>query len=107
MSPESSRPMSQAAATPTTHVGPGSVVLLPGLMLLVSAPLISGRLDQDHIRRAELERELSLYSTQAQRSDLEATLDQYPDGITRELRDILARQAMAADDRPLPGRGRY
>ena len=85
--------------------GPGNVVLLPGLLFLVSAPLLPGRPDDDSMRRSELERELALYSTPAQRRDLEATLDQYPDGITRELRDILARQATAACDSRFPGRG--
>jgi hypothetical protein len=45
---------------------------------------------------SELERELAAFSTAAQRRDLEATLDRYPDSITCELRNILARQAMAA-----------
>jgi hypothetical protein len=52
-------------------------------------------------RRSELERELAAYSTAAQRRDLEATLDRYPDDITYELRDILASQAMAASH-PVP-----
>jgi hypothetical protein len=56
----------------------------------------------DRTRHAELERELALYSTPAQRRDLEATLDRYPDSITHELRGILAGQAMAADDRRFP-----
>ena len=42
-------------------------------------------------RRRSLERELAGYSTPSQRRDLEATLDRYPDGVTQELRDILAR----------------
>jgi hypothetical protein len=87
--------------------GPGNVVLLPGLVLLVSAPLLPGRPDDDSMRRSELERELALYSTPAQRRDLEATLDQYPDGITHDLREILARQATAACDGRFPGRGQY
>jgi hypothetical protein len=86
------------------RAGPGSVVMLPGLMLLVTAPLLPGRPDADSVRRSELERELALYSTPAQRCDLEATLDQYPDGITHELRDILARQAMASGTMRFPGR---
>jgi hypothetical protein len=45
---------------------------------------------------SELERELAALSTAAQRRDLQATLDRYPDNITYELRNILARQAMAA-----------
>ena len=85
------------------RAGAGSVVMLPGLMFLVTAPLLPGRADADSVRRGELERELALYSTPAQRSDLEATLDQYPDGITHELRDILARQAMAASTSRFPG----
>ena len=74
------------------HGDPGLPFLLPGLMLLLSAPLIPGR----SRARAKLERELAAYSTPADRQDLEATLDQYPDGATRELREILASQAMAA-----------
>jgi hypothetical protein len=69
--------------------------LLPGLMLLLSAPLLPGSPE----RRSELERELAVYTTAAQRHDLEATLDRYPDDVTRELREILAGQATAADHR--------
>ena len=58
-------------------------------------------------RRSELERELAAYSTPAQRSDLEAILDRYPDSITYELRDILASQAMAADNHRFRAAGRY
>jgi cytochrome c553 len=61
-------------------------------MLLLSAPLIPGR----SRARAKLERELAAYSTPADRRDLEATLDQYSDDTTRELREILASQAPAA-----------
>jgi hypothetical protein len=81
---------------------PGSVVLLPGLLLLLTAPLLPGTGQAVRLRRTELERELAGYSTNAQRHDLEATLDQYPDDVTRELRDILAGQTTAA---PVPGRG--
>ena len=63
--------------------------------------------DADRKRRSELERELAAYSTPAQRCDLEATLDHYPDDITYELRDILASQAMAARHNPIPGAGQY
>jgi len=84
--------------------GAGGVFLLPGLLFLLSAPLIPASPDAD---RAELERELAGYSTPAQRRDLEAMLDQYPDGDTGELREILARQAMAGYGSPLPGGGRY
>jgi hypothetical protein len=58
-------------------------------------------------RRAKLERELAEYSTPAERRDLEATLDRYPDGVTHELRAILARQAMAAQNARFPAIGRY
>jgi len=65
------------------------LVLLPGLLLLLSAPLLPGTTGADRVRRSALERELAVYTTSAQRRDLEATLDQYPDDVTRELRDIL------------------
>jgi hypothetical protein len=87
--------------------GPGSVILLPGLMFLMSAPLFPARAKTDRIRRSELERELAEYSTRAQQRDLEATLDQYPDDVTRELRDILTSQDMAAYDNRFPAVGRY
>ena len=77
-------------------------VLLPGLMLLLSTPLLPGTSEA----RSELERELTGYTTSAQRHDLEATLDRYPDDVTRELRDILARQATAAAGPRIPGCGR-
>jgi hypothetical protein len=82
----------------------GSVLLLPGLLLLVSAPLLPG---SPSAERTELERELAGYSTNAQRHDLEAMLDRYPDDATREVREILAGQAMAARENRIPGVGRY
>jgi hypothetical protein len=72
--------------------GPGSIALLPGLMLLLSAPLLPGLSAEDREQYGELRRELAAYSTPAQRRDLEAMLDRYPDGTTRELRTILAGQ---------------
>jgi hypothetical protein len=86
--------------------GAGGAILLPGLMLLLSAPLMSGGSKADRMRRSELERELAGYSTHAQRRDLEAILDQYPDDVTCELRDILASQAMTTSDTRAPGMGR-
>jgi hypothetical protein len=83
-----------------------TVVLLPGLLLLLTAPLFpgSGQAGQ----HTELERELAGYWTTAQRQDLEATLDQYPDDVTREVREILAGQAAAAGyDQRVPGLSRY
>jgi hypothetical protein len=46
-------------------------------------------------RRAALERELAGYTTAAERCDIEAALDRHPDGVTHELRSILALQSMA------------
>ncbi len=83
--------------------GAAGIVLLPGLLFLLSAPLIPASPAADRARRRELECELAAYSTPAQRRDLEAILDRYPDGVTRELRDILARQAMAAGSDGIPG----
>ncbi len=57
-------------------------------------------------RRAALERELAGYSSPAARCDLQAAIDRYPDGVTHELRTILARQAMAADETQFPAIGR-
>jgi hypothetical protein len=85
--------------------GAGGMVLLPGLMLLVSAPLIQASTKADRRRRSKLERELAGYSTPAQRRDLEAALDRYPDGSTHEIRNILARQAMASGNHRIPGCG--
>jgi len=70
--------------------GPGGVLLLPGLLLLISAPFIEGNANADRKRRRKLQRELAGFSTPAQRCDLGATLDRYPDTVTHELRDILA-----------------
>jgi hypothetical protein len=84
------------------HGGLGSTFLLPGLMLLISAPLLPGR----SRARTKLERELAAYSTPAARRDLQATLDHYPDDTTRELREILASQALAAERGETPAFGR-
>ena len=82
----------------------GALLVVIGLMRL--ARMVQTRW-QVHERRRELERELAAYSTPAQRCDLSATFDRYPDSITYELRDILARQASAAFDNRLPAAGRY
>jgi hypothetical protein len=74
--------------------GPVSVVMIPGLLFLVVALLSPASPKPARTRRAELERELGAYSTPAERRDLEATLDLYPDSATDELRDILARQVV-------------
>jgi len=79
------------------------VIAVPGLWFFVYALLTPAGADAD---RAELERELAEYSTPAQRRDLEAIFDQYPDGVTHELRAILARQAPVARSNGIPGAGR-
>lgn len=87
--------------------GVWGVVALPGLWFLVYALLVPTSPDADRRRRTELERELAAYSTAAQRRDLEATLDRYPDDVTHELRDILfTTQAMTACGNGIPGAGR-
>lgn len=82
----------------------GSAMLLPGLMLLMAAPLVPGCPGAE---RTKLERELAGYCTDAQRLDLEATLDRYPDEATREVREILASQAAGAYDSRPRAVGRY
>ena len=82
---------------------PAGVILLPGLMFLLSAPLVPDFPEADRKRRAALSRELAAYSTPAQRRDLEATFDQYPDNVTYELRDILASQATVHCSSGIPG----
>jgi hypothetical protein len=86
--------------------GAWSMVLLPGLLLLLSIPLIPPSPDAGQKRRSELERELAVYATAAQQRDLEAIFDRYPDNVTCELRDILASQAIAAPQHGIPGAGR-
>jgi hypothetical protein len=82
---------------------PAGVVLLPGLLLVLGAPLMPDSPNADRRQRAELERELAGYSTPAERADLEALLNGYPDGITHEIRDILAGQVMATRSQRIPG----
>jgi hypothetical protein len=83
--------------------GPAGVLMLPGMMLLVLALLSPASPKTVRSRRSELERELGAYSTPAERRDLEAILDRYPDGDTHELRSILAAQVMAAGEDRIPG----
>jgi hypothetical protein len=71
---------------------PGSIALLPGMLLLLTAPLTPACPGPDRRRLGELRRELAVYSSPAERRDLEAVLDRYPDSDTRELRTILAAQ---------------
>src|SRR5260370_15564794 len=69
--------------------GAGSVLLLPGLLLLISAPLLPG---SPSAERTELERELAGYWTRAQPHDLGATLARYPDDATPQVTQIRARR---------------
>jgi hypothetical protein len=79
--------------------GPFSVLMLPGMVFLAAAAFTQTWPEEVRARRRALERELAAYSTPAQRRDLEASFDRYPDSVTRELRDILAGQEVAADRR--------
>ena len=83
------------------------LLMIPGLLSLWLALLTPGDNDADRERRAQLKRELATYSTPAQRRDLEAILDQYPDGVTCEMRDILASQAAASRSTGIPGARSY
>jgi hypothetical protein len=74
------------------HSGAWGAILLPGLLLLVYSVFVSAYPEE---ARQRLEQELAAYSTRAERGDLEAILDQYPDAVTRELRDILTRPSCA------------
>lgn len=88
--------------------GTGGLVFIPGVLLLLYAPLIEAEPDDEgRKRRSELRRELAGYATPAHRRDLEATLDRYPDGITYEIRDILAGLAVTARSSGIPGARRF
>jgi hypothetical protein len=47
----------------------------------------------DRAERHLLEHELAAYATPAERTDLEALLDQYPDAEAEPVREIVTRQA--------------
>ena len=64
---------------------------LAARMFLVRANRTTRRAARE--RRKKLERELACYRTTAERADLFAMLDRYPDGMTHEVREILNRQA--------------
>jgi hypothetical protein len=87
--------------------GAGGVVLVPGLLFLVYAPLTEAGPGEERKRRSVLRRELAGYATPAHRRDLEATLDRYPDSTTHEIRDILAGLAVTAGNGGIPGTRRY
>jgi hypothetical protein len=71
--------------------GPGGLVLLPGLWLLLTAPLNPASRKADRMRRLEVEHELAVFST--------------PFSTPAQRR--LAIQAMAAQDKRFPVTGRY
>jgi hypothetical protein len=87
--------------------GAESVALIPGLLLLWHALLVPANAEADRKRRSQLERELAAYSTAAQKRELAATLDRYPDRLTDEMREIMANQGMASRSKGIPGAGPY
>ena len=87
--------------------GMPGVVMIPGMLFLTAALLSPGDPAEASPQRRALERELAAYSTPAQRRDLDAILDRYPDGDTRELRDILAQQSLAAETSRAPVMTRF
>jgi hypothetical protein len=66
--------------------------------------MTAGGTDADRERRSQLKHELAAYSTPAQRCELVAALDRYPDGITHEIRDILTSPPAASRSSGIPGR---
>jgi hypothetical protein len=84
------------AAGVVLRSGPAGIAMIPGMLFLLSALLTPADPVAAGPRRRELERELAAYCTPDQRRDLEATFDRYPDNVTGELREILARQAATA-----------
>lgn len=83
--------------------GAGVLAFLSGFLFFYAALVMRVSPGMDGKRQRALERELADYSTPAERADLEATLDRYSDGDTGELREILARQAIADQDTGIPG----
>ena len=83
--------------------GPASVLIIPGLLSFWCALMTAGDTDADRERRSQLKRELAAYSTPAQRRELVAALDRYPDGITHEIRDILASTSAASRSSGIAG----
>jgi hypothetical protein len=61
-------------------------------MLLLNAELTKRRAARE--RRRNLNRDLACFATAAERDDLFATLERYPDAVAEEVRRILERQAV-------------
>ena len=78
--------------------GGWGALVLPGLLLIYSALLVPARPRAARGRLSDLERGLSGYLTPAQRCDLEATFDLYPDAATHEMREALVKRAMVTCD---------
>ena len=72
----------------------GNLMLLPGLMALGYSPFLPGETTMNHRDHARLCRELSAYSTPAERRDFETLLTRYSAPETSELRAILAQQSL-------------
>ncbi|HEY1915331.1 MAG TPA: hypothetical protein VGH27_07110 [Streptosporangiaceae bacterium] len=77
------------------HDGVWGVVAVAGLLVLMYALFSPASPEPDPPPDPKLTQELAGYSTTAQRDDLEATLDRYPDHVTHNLRDILSATAQA------------
>jgi len=84
------------------RTGMPGIIMIPGMLFLTAALLAPAGPEEASPQRRALERELASYSTPAQRRDLDAILDRYPDGDTRELRNILARQPVPAEPVRVP-----
>ena len=62
-------------------------------LLVIRAGLMLRRANR--LRRRKLAAELATYRSEADRNDLYALLESYPDGQTQEMRQILGRQQMS------------
>ena len=62
-------------------------------LLVIRAGLMLRRANR--LRRRKLAAELATYRSEADRNDLYALLESYPDGQTQEIRQILGRQQMS------------
>jgi hypothetical protein len=62
-------------------------------LLVIRAGLMLRRANR--LRRRKLAAELATYCSEADRNDLYALLESYPDGQTQEIRQILGRQQMS------------